>query len=152
MLNKEDLFKVLNSGKRLNHYEPTKPKKRTLKTVLMSYTGNAIKKVTEWVSTELKEDLELIFKPVTRFKKKQMKGVDTTTLSKPTEPIRSLPKASQSVPKVFEKSDDISYDYFGIPYKKDVDIEEKEKPKRKGVTLLKENGEVVGLDNYEDVL
>ena len=151
MLNKEDLFKVLNSGKRLNHYEPKKPKKRTLRTILMSYTGKAIKKVTEWVSTDLKEDLELIFTPVRPFKKKELNGVDPRTLVKPSEALVNPSKTLESTKEVFSKSDDIAYDYFGIPYKKDVEKEENVKPKEKRVTLLKENGDVVGLENYDEV-
>ena len=79
-MKKEDLFKVLNQGKRLNHYEPVKPKKKTLRTILMSYTGNVIKTISEYMHVDIKEDLDIIFKPVKRFTKKELKGVDVTTL------------------------------------------------------------------------
>jgi len=70
----EDIFKLLNQGKR-DIYEIKKPKKYTLKSILYSYTGKAIKKVTEYVSDALKHDLTIEFKPVLPFRKKDLKGL-----------------------------------------------------------------------------
>ena len=78
-MKKEDIFKLLNQGKR-DVYDLKKPKKYTLKSVLYSFTGKAIKKVTEYVSSALKHDLTIEFRPVKPFKRKDLKGVDATTL------------------------------------------------------------------------
>ena len=78
-MKKEDIFKLLNQGKR-DVYDLKKPKKYTLKSVLYSFTGKAIKKVTEYVTSALKHDLTIEFRPVKPFRKKDLKGVDTTKL------------------------------------------------------------------------
>ena len=78
-MKKEDIFKLLNQGKR-DVYDLKKPKKYTLKSVLYSFTGKAIKKVTEYVTSALKHDLTIEFRPVKPFRKKDLKGVDATTL------------------------------------------------------------------------
>ena len=78
-MKKEDIFKLLNQGKR-DVYDIKKPKKYTFKSVLYSFTGKAIKKVTEFVTDALKHDLTIEFKPVLPFRRKDLKGVDVTTL------------------------------------------------------------------------
>ena len=75
----EDIFKLLNQGKR-DVYDIKKPKKYTFKSVLYSFTGKTIKKVTEFVTDALKHDLTIEFKPVLPFRRKDLKGVDITTL------------------------------------------------------------------------
>ena len=75
----EDIFKLLNQGKR-DVYDLKKPKNYTFKSVLYSFTGKAIKKVTEYVTSALKHDLTIEFRPVVPFKRKDLKGVDTTKL------------------------------------------------------------------------
>ena len=75
----EDIFKLLNQGKR-DVYDIKKPKKYTFKSVLYSFTGKTIKKVTEFVTDALKHDLTIEFKPVLPFRRKDLKGVDVTTL------------------------------------------------------------------------
>ena len=47
-MKKEDLFKLLNQGKR-DVYEVKKPKNYTLKTILYKYTGRKVLKAIESV-------------------------------------------------------------------------------------------------------
>ena len=76
----EDIFRILNQGKRLSYYESKEPKERTLTTILMNYTGKSIKKKVSEALRTLKNDLTIIFKPVKRFTKKQLQPTDPTTL------------------------------------------------------------------------
>ena len=80
-MKKENLFKLLNKGKRLNHFEPVKPKKHTLKSIVYKYTGLKVLKAFESLLEGLKEDLTIIFKPTQRFTKKDLKGVDVKSLN-----------------------------------------------------------------------
>ena len=80
-MKKENLFKLLNKGKRLNHFEPVKPKKYTLKSIVYKYTGLKVLKAFESLLEGLKEDLTIIFKPTQRFTKKDLKGVDVMSLN-----------------------------------------------------------------------
>ena len=77
-MKKENLFKLLNKGKRLNHFEPVKPKKYTLKSIIYKYTGlkvlkargededdpnndNEVYQVSDVKGLELSEKLKNIF-------------------------------------------------------------------------------------------
>ena len=80
-MKKENLFKLLNKGKRLNHFEPVKPKKYTLKSIVYKYTGLKVLKAFESLIEGLKEDLTIIFKPTQRFTKKDLKGVDVMSIN-----------------------------------------------------------------------
>ena len=75
----EDIFKLLNQGKR-DVYDLKKPKKYTFKSVLYSFTGKAVKKVTEFVTDTLKHDLTIEFKPVLPFRRKDLKAVNVMNL------------------------------------------------------------------------
>ena len=75
----EDIFKLLNQGKR-DVYDLKKPKKYTFKSVLYSFTGKAVKKITEYVTSALKHDLTIEFKPVLPFRRKDLKAVNVMNL------------------------------------------------------------------------
>ena len=74
----KDLAQLINPNKRIDSVK--KPVKRLFKVVLWKYTGRSILNTIESYTTGLKQDLEVIFKPVKKFNKNDLKGVDTTTL------------------------------------------------------------------------
>ena len=74
----KDLAQLINPNKRIDSVK--KPVKRLFKVVMWKYTGRSILKTIESYTTGLKQDLEVIFKPVKKFNKNDLKGVDTTTL------------------------------------------------------------------------
>ena len=74
----KDLAQLINPNKRIDSVK--KPVKRLFKIVTWKYTGRSILKTIESYTTGLKQDLEVIFKPVKKFNKNDLKGVDTTTL------------------------------------------------------------------------
>jgi hypothetical protein len=74
----EQLHQLINANKKLISIK--KPVKKLLKCILYSHTGKRILKRFEEFRDDLKHDLELVFKPVKPFTKKQLKGVDITTL------------------------------------------------------------------------
>ena len=77
-MKKEQLQQLINQHKRLNNVK--KPQKRHFKVILWKYTGRSIIKTIERYMTDLKNDLEIVFKPVKPFRRKDLEGVDTTTL------------------------------------------------------------------------
>ena len=128
-MKKEDIFKLLNQGKR-DVYDIKKPKKYTFKSVLYSFTGKAIKKVTEFVTDALKHDLTIEFKPVLPFRRKDLKGVDVTTLKneggthtlQDKKVLSTMDKSSKGLPKLAKPNDDEFINWF--------DVTSTEKPKR----------------------
>ena len=74
----EQLHQLINANKKLVSIK--KPVKKLLKCILYSHTGKRILKQLEEFRSDLKHDLEIIFKPVKPFTKKQLKGVDIATL------------------------------------------------------------------------
>ena len=126
-MKKENLFKLLNKGKRLNHFEPVKPKKYTLKSIVYKYTGLKVLKAFESLLEGLKEDLTIIFKPTQRFTKKDLKGVDVKSLNakyvleqaerkKDKEGLSTIDKSYKSI--MFEKNkiekDDEFINWFDV--------------------------------------
>ena len=56
-------------------------KKHTLKSIVYNYMGLKFLKAFEILLEGLKEDLTIIFKPLQRFTKKDLKGVDVMSLN-----------------------------------------------------------------------
>ena len=78
----EDIFRILNKGKRKETFIPTQKKgKSTLMVKLFNYTGKSIKLKIKEVADWLKNDLTIIFKPVQKFTKKHLEGVDVKSLN-----------------------------------------------------------------------
>ena len=138
----EDIFKLLNQGKR-DVYDIKKPKKYTFKSVLYSFTGKTIKKVTEFVTDALKHDLTIEFKPVLPFKRKDLKGVDVTTLK--NEGGTHTPQDNSTLPKLAKSSDDEFVNWFDV-------TGNKEKPVNTKCTYTDKYGKTVSLDeSYEQL-
>tara|TARA_Y100001954_G_C15633034_1_gene513712 strand:+ start:76 stop:537 length:462 start_codon:yes stop_codon:yes gene_type:complete len=74
----EQLHQLINANKKLVSIK--KPVKKLLKCILYSHTGKRILRQFEEFRSDLKHDLEIIFKPCKPFTKKDLKGVDITTL------------------------------------------------------------------------
>ena len=140
----EQLDKLINNGRKI--LDVKTPVKRLFKVFLYSHTGKRILKRFSEVRSDLKEDLELIFKPVKRFTAKHLKGVDTTKLKEvtgthtlPDNVVDNKDKPSKSV-----TSNDTFVNWF--------DIHSNSKPKepkeQKVVSLRKTDGRVVPLDDY----
>ena len=151
-MDKQDFFRLLNKGKRSDYYLPQK--KKGLKTLLIelySYTGKVIKNRVEELTDKLKTDLYISFQPTKKFTKKDLQGVDMSTLYM-EEQIRLQEKEikKENVKRSKDGKTNVVYDYFGKPYVPQI-IEPKiqEKPPKR-VTLLKANGKVVGLDDFDD--
>ncbi len=81
MMNKESIFRLLNANKRPETFT-RKPKENTLEVILYKYTGLKILKSVKKVFTDMKEDLTVIFKPVKRFNKNDLKPYDLTKKQK----------------------------------------------------------------------
>jgi len=79
MKNKQ-LFKLLNTGKR-DHTGIKKPSKKIFTVELWNYTGKSVLKIFKRYITGLNEDITVMFKPVKRFTKKQLKGLDKHDLA-----------------------------------------------------------------------
>tara|TARA_R100000654_G_scaffold3266_1_gene11214 strand:+ start:930 stop:1403 length:474 start_codon:yes stop_codon:yes gene_type:complete len=149
----EDIFKLLNQGKR-DVYDIKKPKKYTFKSVLYSFTGKTIKKVTEFVTDALKHDLTIEFKPVLPFRRKDLKGVDVTTLKneggthtlQDKEDLSTIDKSYKEVLFKKNKSSDNEFvNWF--------DVTSTEKPKRNTrCTYTDKYGNTTSLDeSYEQL-
>ena len=149
----EDIFKLLNQGKR-DVYDIKKPKKYTFKSVLYSFTGKTIKKVTEFVTDALKHDLTIEFKPVLPFRRKDLKGVDVTTLKneggthtlQDKEDLSTIDKSYKEVLFKKNKSSDNEFvNWF--------DVTSTEKPKRNTrCTYTDRYGNTTSLDeSYEQL-
>ena len=74
----EQLHQLINANKKLISIK--KPVKKLLKCILYSHTGKRILRQFEEFRSDLKHDLEIIFKPSKPFTKKDLKGVDIATL------------------------------------------------------------------------
>ena len=74
-MKKEQIFRLLNANKRPETFTH-KPKESTLEVILYKYTGLKIVSKVKSIVKEMKEDITLIFKPVKRFNKNDLKGVD----------------------------------------------------------------------------
>jgi len=149
----EDIFKLLNQGKR-DVYDIKKPKKYTFKSVLYSFTGKTIKKVTEFVTDALKHDLTIEFKPVLPFRRKDLKGIDVTTLKneggthtlQDKEDLSTIDKSYKEVLFKKNKSSDNEFvNWF--------DVTSTEKPKRNTrCTYTDKYGNTTSLDeSYEQL-
>lgn len=155
-MKKEDLFKLLNKGKRANHFEPVKPKKKTFKAILYKYTGLSIIKTIERQYEDLKDDLTLIFKPVKRFTKKDLAPADLTKVySNDNSVTKNDPPKMKNTEEVFSKKDDF-VNWFDLDENSknhenhEKSEEEEKKIFSKNITLKKEDGTVIGLGNFED--
>jgi hypothetical protein len=80
-MKKEQIFRILNANKRMETFSH-KPKENLLKVLLYSYTGRRIIKTIERIMEGLKQPLELVFKPVKSFTKKDLAPSDATTQEK----------------------------------------------------------------------
>ena len=144
-MKKEQIFKLLNRGKR-DHTDIKKPKKRVFTVELWNYTGKRVLKTIKRYMTGLNDNLSIVFKPVKTFTKKQLKGLDKYDLAEidlkaEEEKRKRKEQAIQSVPKTSEGLETLSW------------FAEEPKEKRKTtkrITLKKEDGRVVGLDDYEN--
>ena len=92
-MKKEQIFRLLNANKRPETYTK-KPKESTLEVILYKYTGLKIISKVKQVFTDMKEDLTIIFKPVKRFNKNDLKGEDLT--KKKVDPV--INKSYQHTP------------------------------------------------------
>tara|TARA_Y100000748_G_scaffold244472_1_gene208804 strand:+ start:310 stop:747 length:438 start_codon:yes stop_codon:yes gene_type:complete len=144
-MKKEQLHQLINANKKLISIK--KPVKKLLKCILYSHTGKRILKQFEEFRDDLKHDLEIIFKPVKPFTKKQLKEVDSTTLyqnDKVTEndhTKRGTPTLHSPTPK------DEFINWFAVDEKPS----ESKKEKKTRITLEKADGTIVGLGTIEDV-
>ena len=152
-MKKENLFKLLNKGKRLNHFEPVKPKKHTLKSIVYKYTGLKVLKAFESLLEGLKEDLIIIFKPTQRFTKKDLKGVDVKSLNakyvleqaeknKANLSTHSLQKGYQEKPL----KDDEFINWFDLTGNRDKPVENTK------CTYTDKYGKMVSLDESYEAL
>ena len=62
-MKKEQIFKLLNRGKR-DHTDIKKPKKRVFTVELWNYTGKRVLKTIKRYMTGLNDNLSIVFKPV----------------------------------------------------------------------------------------
>ena len=68
---KEQLSRLINSHKRIDTID--KLKKKRMSVTLWKYTGRSIVKTIEYFYSDLKTDLDIIFKPVKKFTKNTLK-------------------------------------------------------------------------------
>ena len=109
----EQLHQLINANKKLVSIK--KPIKKLFKAILYSHTGKRIIKRFSEVRSDLKEDLTLIFKPVKRFTKKELKGVDVTTLK--NEGGTHTLQDNSTLPKLAKSSDDEFVNWFDVGHK-----------------------------------
>tara|TARA_A100001015_G_scaffold219916_1_gene247460 strand:- start:838 stop:1287 length:450 start_codon:yes stop_codon:yes gene_type:complete len=148
-MKKEQLSRLINSHKRVDTIET--PKKKRLSVTLWKYTGRSIVKTIETYMSELKNDLDIVFKPVKKFTKKHLKGVDSSTLlvtenDQCERGTHTLQDKSKVTERNFGKEDEF-VNWFAVDEKpSESKIEHK-----KVITLKKSDGTIVGLDAMEDV-
>ena len=112
----EQLHQLINANKKLVSIK--KPVKKLLKCILYSHTGKRILKRFEEFRDDLKHDLELVFKPVKPFTKKQLKGVDIATLyaeeklNNDSERGTPVPTSEQGLSKLSKPNDDGFVNWF----------------------------------------
>ena len=144
-MKKEQLSKLINSHKRVDTIET--PKKKRLSVTLWKYTGRSIVKTIETYMSDLKNDLDIVFKPVKNFTKKHLKGVDSTTLHDiSNENLKKEEHMSQSTTQPLQKKEEF-INWFDV----DENRAEPKKEKKTRITLEKADGTIVGLGTIEDV-
>ena len=145
----EQLFKLLNTGKR-DHTGVKKPSKKLFTVELWNYTGKRVLKTIKSYIMGLNEDFTVMFKPVKRFTKKQIKGLDKHDLAvqqiEAEEERRKL--GHKEVPTSMVKSQRSTIPNNG--FDNWFEVGSQEKPTKKRITLKKADGRVVGLDDYEN--
>jgi hypothetical protein len=154
----EDIFRILNKGKRKETFIPTQKKgKSTLMVKLFNYTGKSIKLKIKEVADWLKNDLTIIFKPVQRFTKKHLEGVDVKSLNakyvleqaeREKEGLSTIDKGYKSI--MFEKNkiekDDEFVNWFDLKGNRE------EPMKNTKCTYTDKYGNKVSLDeSYENL-
>ena len=98
-MKKEQIFRLLNANKRPETFTH-KPKESTLEVILYKYTGLKIISKVKEVIADMKEDITIIFKPVKRFNKNDLKGAN---------PNKIVPKAIINPSYQHSPDDDIVY-------------------------------------------
>ena len=154
----EDIFRILNKGKRKETFIPTKKKgKSTLMVKLFNYTGKSIKLKIKEVADWLKNDLTIIFKPVQKFTKKHLEGVDVKSLNakyvleqaereKDKEGLSTIDKGYKSGLSTIDKSDNEFINWFDVAGNKEVPA------KNTKCTYTDKYGNKVSLDeSYENL-
>jgi len=156
----EDIFRILNKGKRKETFIPTQKKgKSTLMVKLFNYTGKSIKLKIKEVADWLKNDLTIIFKPVQKFTKKHLEGVDVKSLNakyvleqaereKDKEGLSTIDKGykSEQGRQISDKADDEFINWFDHNGNKEVPI------KNTKCTYTDKYGNKVSLDeSYENL-
>ena len=146
---KEQLSRLINSHNRIDTID--KPKKKRLSVTLWKYTGRSIVKTIEYFYSDLKTDLDIIFKPVKKFTKKHLKGVDSTTLfnNEVTERNHVSQRGTHTPTSVerLDRAEPEFVNWFAVDEKPS----ESKKDEKKVITLKKDDGTIVGLDAIEDV-
>ena len=146
---KDQLSRLINAHKRIDTLD--KPKKKRMSVTLWKYTGRSIVKTIEYFSTEFKHDLDIIFKPVKKFTKKHLKGVDSSTLfdGQSDTSQRGTHTLQENVyqEKPLMKKEPEFVNWFAVDEKPS----ESKKDEKKVITLKKDDGTIVGLDAMEDV-
>ena len=148
----EQLFKLLNTGKR-DHTGVKKPSKKLFTVELWNYTGKRVLKTIKSYIMGLNEDFTVMFKPVKRFTKKQIKGLDKHDLAvqqiEAEEERRKLGQATRPTSNKSVGHKEVPTHNNGFDNWFDI-IGNKEGPMKKRITLKKADGRVVGLDDYEN--
>ena len=146
---KDQLSRLINAHKRIDTLD--KPKKKRMSVTLWKYTGRSIVKTIEYFSTEFKHDLDIIFKPVKKFTKKHLKGVDSSTLfdGQSDTSQRGTHTLQENVyqEKPLMKKEPEFVNWFAVDEKPS----ESKKDEKKVITLKKDDRTIVGLDAIEDV-
>ena len=146
---KEQLSRLINSHKRIDTID--KPKKKRMSVTLWKYTGRSIVKTIEHFYSDLKTDLDIIFKPVKKFTKKHLKGVDSSTLFESGVSSQSTDQRGTHTPTSVERLDRPKEPEFVNWFAVDEKPSDPKKEEKKVITLKKSDGTIVGLDAMEDV-
>lgn len=146
---KEQLSRLINSHKRIDTID--KPKKKRMSVTLWKYTGRSIVKTIEYFYSDLKTDLDIIFKPVKKFTKKHLKGVDSSTLFESGQSSQSTDQRGTHTLHAGNKEVPAKEPEFVNWFAVDEKPSESKKEQKKVITLKKDDGTIVGLDAIEDV-
>ena len=147
---KDQLSRLINAHKRIDTLD--KPKKKRMSVTLWKYTGRSIVKTIEYFYSDLKTDLDIIFKPVKKFTKKHLKGVDSTTLFNNEVTERNhVSQRGTHTPTSVERLDRPKEPEFVNWFAVDEKPSQSKKEQKKVITLKKSDGTIVGLDAIEDV-
>jgi len=152
----EDIFRILNKGKRKETFIPTQKKgNSTLMVKLFNYTGKSIKLKIKEVADWLKNDLTIIFKPVQRFTKKHLEGVDVKSLNakyvleqaeREKEGLSTIDKGSKGLSNLSKPKEDEFINWF------DLNGNREEPMKNTKCTYTDKYGNKVSLDeSYENL-